>query len=39
MKLEEIEEAYHRYLEGQSANGTKTEEDYDVSMGMKMEKN
>ena len=39
MKLEEIEEAYYRYLEGQSANGTKTEEDYDVRMGMKMEKN
>ena len=39
MKLEEIEEAYYRYLEGQSADGTKTEEDYDVRMGMKMEKN
>ena len=39
MKLEEIEEAYHRYLEGQSADGTKAEEDYDVSMNMRMEKN
>lgn len=36
MKLEEIEEAYHHYLENQTIDEPQASEDYDVAKGMRI---